>query len=247
MRTKLPSSSARGAATRAKKQGAAAKTAPGLKAPEAATASARERLPAILEALRATYPTVTCALDHVDPFQLLVATILSAQCTDERVNQVTPRLFERYPTPAALAKAELSSIEEIIRSTGFFHNKARSIQGASARIVEGFGGRVPRTLEDLTTLPGVARKTANVVMGTAFGVPSGVVVDTHVRRLSGRLGLTTQTDPEKIERDLMDLLPEEEWIDFSHRLIWHGRKICKARAPQCERCLLAPACPSAGA
>jgi endonuclease-3 len=199
----------------------------------------------LLEGLRQLYPTVTCALDHTDPYQLLVATILSAQCTDERVNQVTPSLFAQFPDPARLAQAEPDALEALIHSTGFFRNKARSLLGAARRMVQVYGGEVPRTLEELTTLPGVARKTANVVLGTAFGIPSGVVVDTHVKRIAGRLGLTTQTDPEKVERDLMALLPREEWIDFSHRVIWHGRRLCKARKPLCEECALAPLCPSA--
>lgn len=205
----------------------------------------QERLPAILKGLETLYPKVTSALEHVDPFQLLVATILSAQCTDERVNQVTPGLFARYPDAAAMSRADPSELEEIIHSTGFFRNKARSILGSSKRLVETYGGKVPPRMEDLLTLPGVARKTANVVLGTAFGISSGVVVDTHVKRIAGRLGLTGSTDPEKIERDLMALLPTETWIDFSHRVIWHGRGLCKAKSPLCQACPLAPQCPSA--
>jgi endonuclease-3 len=188
---------------------------------------------------------VTCALDHRSPFELLVATILSAQCTDERVNQVTPALFARYPTPAAMAKADPADLEDLIRSTGFFRNKARSLLGAAQRLTAAYGGEVPRTMDDLLTLPGVARKTANVVLGTAFGLATGVVVDTHVSRLAGRLGLSAQKDPPKIERDLMALLPEDRWIAFSHQLIWHGRKVCQARTPRCGECTLAPLCPSA--
>ncbi|MFH2008656.1 MAG: endonuclease III [bacterium] len=209
-----------------------------------APAALQTRLQAILQGLDQLYPAVTCALVHQDAFGLLVATILSAQCTDERVNLVTPKLFARYPDPASLAAANLEDVEELIRSTGFFRNKARSLVGAAQAITNQFGGAVPRTLEELVTLPGVARKTANVVLGTAFGIASGVVVDTHVKRLAGRLGLTSQTTPEKIERDLMALLPEAEWIEFSHRLIWHGRRVCSARTRHCDRCPLAPHCPS---
>lgn len=206
---------------------------------------AADRLPDLLAALDAAYPAVTCALDHRSPFELLVATILSAQCTDERVNQVTPALFARYPTPAAMAKADPADLEDLIRSTGFFRNKARSLLGAAQRLTAAYGGEVPRTMDDLLTLPGVARKTANVVLGTAFGLATGVVVDTHVSRLAGRLGLSAQKDPPKIERDLMALLPEDRWIAFSHQLIWHGRKVCQARTPRCGECTLAPLCPSA--
>ena len=198
-----------------------------------------------LQGLETLYPEVTCALIHRNAFELLAATILSAQCTDERVNLVTPILFARYPDATALARADLESIEEIVRSTGFFRNKARSLNGTARVMVERFGGEVPRTLAELITLPGVARKTANVVLGTAYGVATGVVVDTHVKRISGRLGLTEETTPEKIERDLMALLPQTEWIMFSHRIIHHGRRLCKARKPACQECLLVPHCPSA--
>jgi endonuclease-3 len=204
-----------------------------------------KRLGAIVAGLKSLYPAVTCALDHENDFELLVATILSAQCTDERVNQVTPALFARYPDPARLAAADPAELEELIRSTGFFRNKAKSLRGAAQRLTDHYGGKLPRTLEELITLPGVARKTANVVLGTAHGIASGIVVDTHVKRLTDRLGLTAETDPEKIERDLMALLPEQEWIDFSHRLIWHGRRVCKARKPACGECQLALHCPSA--
>ena len=206
---------------------------------------ATDRLPGLLAALDAAYPDVTCALEHGSAFELLVATILSAQCTDERVNQVTPALFGRFPTPEAMARADLETLEELIRSTGFFRNKARSILGAAQRLADAYGGVVPRTMEDLLTLPGVARKTANVVLGTAYGLACGVVVDTHVSRLAGRLGLSSASDPPKIERDLMALLPEDRWISFSHQLIWHGRKVCQARKPRCGECTLAPLCPSA--
>jgi endonuclease-3 len=200
----------------------------------------------ILRRLREAYPEVVCALDHRDPFELLAATILSAQCTDERVNMVTPVLFARYPTPAALAAADQPDVEEIIRSTGFFRNKSKNLIGMARHLAEHHDGQVPRTLEQLIELPGVARKTANVVLGTGFGIASGVVVDTHVSRLGRLLGLTQHTDPVKIERDLVALLPKEEWIDFSHRLIFHGRQVCIARRPACDRCTLSSLCPSAG-
>ncbi len=205
----------------------------------------RERAGHVLARLKDAYPEARCALVHRNPFELLVATILSAQCTDERVNMVTPGLFRRWPTPQAMAAADPGELEETIRSTGFYHNKAKSILGASRRITEEFGGRVPEAMEDLLTLPGVARKTANVVLGTAFGRNEGVVVDTHVQRLSQRMGLTTEQDPPKIERGLMDLFPREEWTDLSHRLIMHGRLICNARLPKCVQCVMgAEVCPS---
>jgi len=183
---------------------------------------------------------------HDSPLELLVATILSAQCTDVRVNMVTPKLYARYPTAAALAAAPLRDIERIIQSTGFFRNKARNIQACCRKLVAEHGGEVPRTMEELVELPGVGRKTANVVLGTAFGIATGVVVDTHVMRLSRRLGLTTHKDPIKIERDLMEQLPKRQWIDFSHRLIHHGRRICAARKPLCEECPLETICPKVG-
>jgi endonuclease-3 len=201
-----------------------------------------ERVKAILHGLDEAYPAASCALKHDNPFQLLISTILSAQCTDERVNMVTPGLFEKYPTPAAFAYANPRDIEEEIRSTGFYRNKTKSILGASKKIVEEFGGEVPRTMEQILTLPGVARKTANVVLGTGFGIASGVVVDTHVQRLSRRLDLTKNTDPKKIETDLMKVIPENRWILFSHQLIWHGRRICKARKPLCIECNLEKIC-----
>jgi len=185
-------------------------------------------------------------LDRETPFQLLIATILSAQTTDQRVNMVTPVLFKRYPTAAAMAKAPLPTLEKIIRSTGFFRMKAKSIKGAAAGLLARFGGEVPRTVAELTTLPGVARKTANVVLGTAYGLAEGVVVDTHVQRLSMRLGLTRKTDPKDIEKDLMQVLPHDRWIRIGHQLIWHGRRVCFARKPNCAACTLAPFCPSAG-
>jgi endonuclease-3 len=200
---------------------------------------------ALIERLRAAYPEARCALTHEHPLQLLVATILSAQCTDARVNQVTPALFARYPDARALAAASQEEIEEVVRSTGFYRNKAKSIRGAAQRILDEFGGSVPRTMEELLTLPGVARKTANVVLGTAFGVASGVVVDTHVERIAHRLSLSKEKTPEKVEQDLMKALPREDWIDFSHILIHHGRRICDARAPKCGECPVQDLCPSA--
>lgn len=190
------------------------------------------------------YPDAHCALTYETPLQLLMATILSAQCTDERVNQVTPHLFKAYPDVYALAQAKVADIEVIVKSTGFFRNKAKSIKGASEKIVEDFGGEVPRTLEALITLPGVGRKTANVVLGNAYGINVGVVVDTHVSRLSQRLGLTLHKDPVKIEQDLMTLVPRKNWTLWSHWMIWHGRKVCKAIRPRCGECQLANLCPS---
>jgi len=205
----------------------------------------KKRAIAILDRLKTLYPDATCSLDYETPVQLLVATILSAQCTDERVNMVTPALFAQFPDAAALASAEIEEIEQLIRSTGFYRNKAKNIQGACRRIMEAYGGDVPQTMEDLLSLPGVARKTANVVLANAFGINMGVTVDTHVKRLSYRLGLTKQTDPVRVERDLMPLLPRPDWENWSIRLIYHGRAVCMARNPQCDRCQLADLCPSA--
>ena len=201
-----------------------------------------ERVAAILRKLDEAYPAVTSALEHESPFQLLISTILSAQCTDERVNQVTATLYKKYPTPEAFAYANPSELENDIRPTGFFRNKTKSIMGASKKIVEEFGGAVPKTMDELLSLPGVARKTANVVLGTAFGIADGIVVDTHVMRLSQRLDLTRHDDPQKIEQDLMRVIPKEKWIVFSHQLIWHGRKICQARKPRCIDCNLKEIC-----
>ena len=208
-------------------------------------APAHERIGEIIRLLRRQYPDATCALDHNNAFELLVATILSAQCTDVRVNKVTPALFARYPTPLAFAEADLTELEEAVRSTGFYHTKAKNIQVAARRIVQAYGGEVPANMADLLTLAGVARKTANVVLGTAYGIAVGVVVDTHVRRLSNRLGLTQQDDAEKSERDLIELMPSTEWINFSHMLILHGRQVCDARKPNCAGCVLNQICPSA--
>jgi endonuclease III len=205
------------------------------------------RVQAIIDGLDRLYPDVECELTHENPFQLLCATILSAQCTDERVNKVTPQLFATFPTPAAMAEAPLPVLEDIIKSTGFFRQKARSLKNASTILRDRFDSQIPRTLEELMTLPGAARKTANVVLGTAYGLAFGVVVDTHVQRLALRLGLTRALTPQKIELDLMKVIPNvgDRWIRFSHQLIWHGRRVCFARKPACETCLLAPACPSA--
>jgi endonuclease-3 len=200
------------------------------------------RVRAILEKLDEAYPAVTCALDHESAFQLLISTILSAQCTDVRVNQVTATLYPKYPTPKHFAYANPLELEQDIRPTGFFRNKTKSIIGASRMIVEELGGEVPQTMEVLLTLPGVARKTANVVLGTGFGVASGVVVDTHVQRLSARLDLTRNTDPKKIEQDLIQVIPQEKWILFAHQLIWHGRRVCVARKPRCAECNLERIC-----
>jgi len=202
------------------------------------------RVRAVLKGLNAAYPDATCELKHENAFQLLVATILSAQCTDVRVNMVTPGLFKKYPTPEHLAYANPQDIEAEIKPTGFFRNKTKSIMGASKKLLENFGGQMPRTMEEMLTLPGAARKTANVVLGTAFGIASGVVVDTHMLRLSKRLGLTRNDDPKKVEQDLMQILPQEKWIQFSHQVIWHGRRVCAARNPNCAECNLEKVCDS---
>ncbi|MBI2956337.1 MAG: endonuclease III [Acidobacteria bacterium] len=196
----------------------------------------KERARRILARLDRAYPAASCALTHASPLQLLVSTILSAQCTDERVNQVTPSLFQKYRTAEEFATANPRELEQEIRPTGFFRNKAKSILGASKMIVEKFRGQVPRRMEELLELPGVARKTANVVLGTAYGIASGIVVDTHVTRLARRLDLTRQSDPKKIEQDLMQIIPRKKWIVFSHQLIWHGRLVCQARKPRCGEC-----------
>jgi len=206
----------------------------------------KERTLKIIGALKKAYPEAKCSLEHGEPLQLLVATILSAQCTDERVNKVTPGLFRKYRNAKAFAEAPPGELEGEIRSTGFFNNKAKSIRGACRVILETHGGRVPDTMEALLELPGVARKTANVVLGNAFGKSEGVVVDTHVQRLSGRMGLTRQKGPEKIEQALMKLVPREEWTLFSHLLIHHGRASCRARGPLCEGCVVAGLCPRVG-
>jgi endonuclease-3 len=203
---------------------------------------APDRIAAILAALDEAYPEAVCALTHSTSWELLVATILSAQCTDVRVNLVTPELFRRFPTPSAMAKATLPQLEALIRTTGFYHNKAKSIQGAARKIVADFNGQVPQTLAELVTIPGAARKTANVVLGVAFGKAEGVVVDTHVFRIARRLGLAKGETAEKVEQELMRILPESRWIDFSHQLIHHGRAVCEARKPKCDRCNLEQLC-----
>lgn len=200
----------------------------------------------IISKLQKMYPGAECSLTHESPFELLIATVLSAQCTDARVNIVTPALFKKYPTPEAMAKADKSDIERLISSTGFFRQKTKSLLGTSQKIVAEHGGEVPQTVEELTALPGVGRKTANVVLGNAFGKPAGIVVDTHVKRLSFRLGLTKQTDPEKIEKELNQIVPKQHWVNFPHWLIQHGRAVCMARNPQCESCELLSICPRKG-
>lgn len=199
----------------------------------------------IIDKLAAAYPDVVCALDHRNAYELLVATILSAQCTDKRVNMVTPALFARYATPLALAEADAAEVEELIRSTGFFRNKAKNIIGMARAVVSDHRGEIPDDLEALVALPGVARKTANVITGTAFGIATGIVVDTHVIRISNLLGLTSEKDPVKIERDLVARVPKDEWINFGHRIIHHGRRVCIARRPQCDACNMNRLCPAA--
>lgn len=210
--------------------------------PAAAAGTDPKRVAAILMKLDEAYPDATCELKHENAFQLLISTILSAQCTDVRVNQVAETLYKNYPNLKAFAYATPTELEQDIRPTGFFRNKTKSIMGASKAIIEKFGGEVPRTMEEMLTLPGVARKTANVVLGTVYGIPSGVVVDTHVMRLSNRLDLTRNEDPKKIEQDLMKIIPREKWIKFSHQLIWHGRRVCQARKPKCAECNLETLC-----
>lgn len=201
-----------------------------------------KRVAAILAKLDEAYPAASCELKHENAFQLLISTILSAQCTDVRVNQVTQTLFKKYATPEAFAHANPSELELEVRPTGFFRNKTKSIMGASKAILEKFGGEVPRTMEEMLTLPGAARKTANVVLGTAYGIASGIVVDTHVIRISNRLDLTRNEDPKKIEQDLMKIIPMDKWILFSHQIIWHGRRVCYARKPKCVECNLERIC-----
>jgi endonuclease III len=208
----------------------------------AAAGTVPKRVAAILARLDEAYPAATCELKCDSAFQLLISTILSAQCTDVRVNQVAETLYKKYPTPEAFAIANPSELEQDVRPTGFFRNKTKSIMGASKAIIENFGGQVPRTMEEMLTLPGAARKTANVVLGTAFGIASGIVVDTHVIRISNRLDLTRNEDPKKIEQDLMKVIPKEKWIQFSHQIIWHGRRVCQARKPKCVECNLEKIC-----
>jgi len=211
-------------------------------APLEAEGVLKKRAARIVRVLAKTYPDAECALRHRNPFELLIATILAAQCTDDKVNEVTAVLFERYPSPAALARAKPATVEQLVHATGFFRQKAKSIQATSRDLVEHFGGEVPGTLEELVTLRGVARKTANVVLGNCFGVP-GLAIDTHMKRVNGRLGLTANADPVKIERDLSALIPRKHWTDYTHRVIRHGRVCCDAKRPDCEACPLAAACP----
>ena len=206
------------------------------------TANEKRRARRLLSALEEHYPDAECALHYTQPHELLIATILSAQCTDDRVNKVTPPLFAKYPTAEKMSRATQASVEKLIHSTGFFRAKATNIRGMSRALVEEHNGDVPRDLDSLVRLPGVGRKTANVVLGTAFGIPSGVVVDTHVKRICNLLGLTKRKSPDQIERDLIEIIPQKEWINFSHRLIHHGRQICIARRPQCTRCPLLKNC-----
>src|SRR5271167_33591 len=223
--------------------GKTARASKSAKAPKTAAAGTDpKRVAAILAKLDEAYPAATCELKHDNAFQLLISTILSAQCTDVRVNQVAETLYKKYPTPEAFAYAKPAELEQVIRPTGFFRNKTKSIMGASKAILEKFGGQVPRTMEEMLTLPGAARKTANVVLGTAFGIASEIVVDTHVIRISNRLDLTRNEDPKKIEQDLMKVIPKEKWIVFSHQVIWHGRRVCQARKPKCVECNLERIC-----
>ncbi len=203
------------------------------------------RVRALLDGLQRLYPDVECELQHDGPFQLLCATILSAQCTDERVNQVTPNLFRLFPDAALMAEAPLPVLEDLVRSTGFYRQKAKNLKGTATLLRQRESGDLPRTIDELRALPGVARKTANVVLGSAYNIAAGIVVDTHVQRLSLRLGMTRNASPEKIERDLMEIVPQTHWIRIAHQLIWHGRRICFARKPNCDACGLAPHCPSA--
>lgn len=239
--TKLAKKTATAKPGRATKATLAAKGAATAKK-SAAAGTDPKRVAAILAKLDEAYPDATCELKHENAFQLLISTILSAQCTDVRVNQVAETLYKRYPTPEAFAHANPAELEQDVRPTGFFRNKTKSIMGASKAILDNFGGQVPRTMEEMLTLPGAARKTANVVLGTAYGIASGIVVDTHVIRISNRLDLTRNEDPKKIEQDLMQLIPKEKWINFSHQIIWHGRRVCQARKPKCMECNLEKIC-----
>jgi len=209
-----------------------------------ATKEEKDRTRKIIARLKKAYPDAKCSLNHSNPLELLIATILSAQCTDERVNIVTADLFRKYRSCADYLSVPAGELQNDVKTTGFFRNKTRSIQGACKMLSEKYGDRVPDTIEELLELPGVARKTANVVLGNAFGIASGIVVDTHVSRLSQRLGLTKNKQPEKIERDLIEVVPKKDWIDFSHLLIYHGRRVCKARKPLCEKCVVEKYCPS---
>ncbi len=214
--------------------------------PDSLLLEQKERVKSIIQVLKKIFPDAECALHHQSAFQLLVATILSAQCTDERVNQSTPELFRKYPDAAALAASSQEDVERIVRPLGFFRNKAANIRGMAQGLVDRFGGEIPQEIEQLVSLPGVGRKTASVVLGTWYGIPSGIVVDTHVRRITNLLGLTKSQNPEIIERELMQIVPKSEWINFSHRLIHHGRQTCIARRPKCSACALLKFCPRIG-
>ncbi len=240
-KAKKKSSTKKGPASTKSKAKRSLKTAKAGK-PAGAAGADPKRVAAILAKLDEAYPNATCELKHENAFQLLISTILSAQCTDVRVNQVAETLYKKYPDPKAFAYATPSELQQDIRPTGFFRNKTKSVMGASKAILEKFGGQVPRTMEEILTLPGVARKTANVVLGTAYGIPSGVVVDTHVLRLSNRLDLSRNEDPKRVEQDLMKIIPQEKWIQFSHQLIWHGRRVCYARKPKCIECNMESLC-----
>jgi endonuclease-3 len=228
--------------TPAKSRAASSRKSVKVSKPAHAAGTDPKRVAAILTKLDEAYPNATCELKHENAFQLLISTILSAQCTDVRVNQVAETLYKKYPDAKAFAYATPSELEQDIRPTGFFRNKTKSVMGASKAILEKFGGQVPRTMEEILTLPGVARKTGNVVLGTAYGIASGVVVDTHVLRLSNRLDLSRNEDPKKVEQDLMKIIPQEKWIQFSHQLIWHGRRVCHARKPKCIECNMESLC-----
>ncbi len=227
-----------------KKTSLGVKKTPPPRGPLAPNRTSEARVTSILKALDEAYPNAVCALNHRTPWELLVATILSAQCTDVRVNMVTPELFRRFPTPQAMAQATLPELEALIKTTGFFRNKAKSIQGAARKIIADFNGQVPQTLTELITIPGAARKTANVVLGVSYGLAEGVVVDTHVFRISRRLELAKGDTPEKVEQELMQVIPRDRWISFSHQLIHHGRQVCLARNPKCNMCNLEPLCRS---
>jgi endonuclease-3 len=232
------------AKTPPKRKASAARTSPAKQA--VALAGLRAQAKQVVRGLAKAYPDATCALTHQNEYQLIVATILSAQCTDERVNMVTPTLFAKYPDVRALAAADQTELEVMIRSTGFFRAKTTSLRGMAKAVMDNFGGEIPRALDDLVTLPGVGRKTANVVLGTVWGIATGVVVDTHVKRITNLLGLTKSSNPEQIEQDLMQIVPQSEWVNFAHRLIHHGRRICIARRPQCPICPLLGCCQRVG-
>jgi endonuclease-3 len=242
----------RSAATaKAKKKPATTRAAKAVAAKPAAKPAAKKldskaAAKKVVRHLAQDYPDVTCALENESAFELLIATILSAQCTDERVNMVTPDLFRRWPTPEKMAAAPIEQLEKVIHSTGFYRNKAKNIKACSHKLADEFDGEVPRDIDQMVTLPGVGRKTANVVLGTCYGMATGVVVDTHVSRITNRLGLTKHTDAVKIEKDLMAIVPQNEWVDFAHRLIHHGRQICMARKPKCDECSMRKFCPKIG-